>query len=220
MMKDRKATLRIERIILDWTLYPRGETNPAHVSALWDAYCAGGVFPPLVVDAESLRLIDGFHRLMVYRRAGVEEVEVILRSYGSEAEMFEDAVRLQRSHGLPLDPYDLRRAVVKLEELGVSRERIVEVVRVPPAKVEEIIRGLAQDRGQAVVVKRGLRHLEGQRLSRRQAEANAHYGGLSVTYYAKQVRLYLESSPPELPPGFVAEMERILELWSRMTAAA
>src|SRR5579863_615904 len=69
-----------------------------HVAALAEVIDR---LPPIVVDARSMTVIDGVHRLEASRRAGRAEIRALLFS-GSETEALVVAVQSNIRHGKPL----------------------------------------------------------------------------------------------------------------------
>lgn len=214
------GTVRLDALVLDFSLYPRTEISSTNVARLREAILFGEPVPPITAWEGQKRVVDGFHRVRAYQSLDRDEVEVEWRTYASEAEAFEDAVRLNGGHGLPLQRYDLRRAVARLTDLGYSIEKVSAVTRIAPADIGAILKALATDSGgKGIVIKRGLAHLEGRRLNRRLQRANEGFAGFPGAFYVRQVRLYLETGPP-LPPSFVAEMGALLDVWQRVRKAS
>jgi hypothetical protein len=214
--------MKRNRIQCDETLRARAHLDPITVGRLIDAYNAGARFPPLVVEAHTRRLVDGWHRNAAYETLSIDTIEVETRTYASEAELFADAVRLNVAHGQPLSGYDLRSAIARLTALGYERISLSELVRIPPPKIDDITRGFGHaPTGQAIALKRGLAHLKGQRLSANQIEAMRHYGGNPATFYARQLALLLEQDMwPHDNANFRDAMDRLVELWRAQQPAA
>lgn len=217
-MKAQRQMADISWLVLDATLYPRTQVSSTRVSQLVEAIEAGAKLPPIVALPDG-RVLDGFHRVHAWRRLGVEKVPVIVREVASEAEAFALACELNVAHGQPLQPLDQRRAVLRLMELGYERERACAIAKVSPARLEEVERSSVAKGpdGRAVIVKRGLSHLAGRRLSSRQLEANERYQGFRAVFYVNQLITYLETSPP-YDPALAEAMVRLLALWERYTA--
>jgi ParB-like chromosome segregation protein Spo0J len=90
---------------------PRGGgVDDAHVAQL--AECAADL-PPIVVHRQTMRVIDGMHRLRVAVQEGRELVEVIFFD-GSDDEAFIRAVELNIKHGLPLSLSDRKAAARRI----------------------------------------------------------------------------------------------------------
>ncbi|MFJ6675694.1 ParB/RepB/Spo0J family partition protein [Actinosynnema sp. NPDC091369] len=72
--------------------------NTDHVRALADAE---GALLPIVVHRETMRVVDGAHRLAAARLRGQQEIEVVFVS-GSECDLFVLSVQANIGHGLTL----------------------------------------------------------------------------------------------------------------------
>lgn len=84
--------------------------DQAHVKAL--AQCPDRL-PPIVVHKNSLRVIDGVHRLQVAQLKGRHEIDVALVD-GSEEEAFALSALLNVSQGLPLPWEDRKSAAARI----------------------------------------------------------------------------------------------------------
>src|SRR3972149_5611153 len=129
----------IESLIEDFDLYPRTMVWGPHVARLRDALTAGATTSPVIVDAKSKRIVDGFHRVRAYKQLGRDKIECEIRTYKNDAELFSDAVRLNSSHGRPLGPYEIKKSVETLRRLGVGEKRSTEIVRAPKERIVEIV---------------------------------------------------------------------------------
>lgn len=209
--------MQLIQIVLDESLRARSHNNPIHIHDMVEAYEMGVRFPPMVIERQTRRLVDGWHRHEVYSVIGLTETEVEPRTYSGEAELFADAIRLNISHGERLTSYDIKNAIARLESLGVTRVAISEIVRVPAPKIEKLVRGFAQSAdGAPLPLKRGLGHLQGQTLTDRQAAAIKHHGGHEATFYARQVVALLEQDLwPRDNPAFHQAMNDLTRLWTR-----
>lgn len=215
------AKLQINDIVIDESLYPRSQLNEYAVHRMVEAFRAGAVFPPVVVEIKTNRLIDGRTRYETYLRCNVTEVAVRQKSYPSEADVYADAVRLNTTHGQPLTNYDLRNAVARLEEMKYPHEQIAEVVKVPIERVGELIKGFAHDQGGGLVaLKGGLAHLRGETLSQKQVAAQRRYGGHKGVFYIRQLILMVENDLCPSDGPFASELERLIALWTNRAEAA
>jgi hypothetical protein len=73
----------------------------------------GDCWPPLVVHRQTMRVIDGMHRLRAARLRGQAVVEVRFFD-GDEGEAFVAAVRANVAHGLPLTLADRKGAAARI----------------------------------------------------------------------------------------------------------
>lgn len=207
--------IELEKIVIDEAVYPRTTLDTFHVSRLRQALAVGAVFPPLILEAVTHRLVDGRNRIEAYRQAGIKTADIIEKTYASDADLFADAVRLNAEHGKPLDHFEIRSAVAKLAEFGFTRERISEAVRVSPERIDEIRKGFAQaPTGEPVALKGGLRHMRGAALTQRQMDVNRSYGGAKGVFYANQIVQLLENDLwPRESDAFASAMDHLTDIW-------
>jgi hypothetical protein len=69
--------------------------------------------PPIVVHRETMRVVDGLHRLRVSQLRGDKKVAVCFFD-GSEEEAFIEAVQANMAHGLPLTLADREAAAIRI----------------------------------------------------------------------------------------------------------
>ncbi|MFF6878238.1 hypothetical protein ACFY9S_23420 [Streptomyces sp. NPDC012474] len=84
--------------------------DQAHVRLLAEAETA---LPPVLVHRDTLRVIDGMHRLNAAIARGEETIEVTFFD-GDESELFLQSVRLNVTHGLPLSLQERKHAAARL----------------------------------------------------------------------------------------------------------
>ena len=75
------TTIAISKIVLDETIYSRNGVAEVHIKKLISALRTGVKLPPLIIEARSFRLIDGWHRCEVYKREEIGKVRVEERAY-------------------------------------------------------------------------------------------------------------------------------------------
>jgi len=182
------------KVVLDYNLYPRHQVDDTAVARLVDALRAEEALPPIVVDAKSMRVVDGFHRVTAYQRfAGPDaKVPAEVHTYSTDAEMFADAVRRNARHGRPLSRYDLARCITRAMELKLDPETITRCAAISADTYDRIVRHkLATHRGRPVALKRTLAHFAGQPIAKATASANRRLGGMSQLFYVNQVLILL-----------------------------
>ena len=189
----------VSSVVLDFLLYPRGEVNPQHVHYIAEALAAGAKMPPIVIDAITKRVVDGFHRVRAYIRLYGEnhKIEVIEKRYKSDAELFVDAMRFNNHHGAPLSAYDKAHCVLRAEELKITPDQLASALNITVDAIGEIKTdrmGTIGVRGSlATPLKRTIRHMAGQRLTKQQEEVNGKLSGMPQRFYAQQLILILKS---------------------------
>jgi hypothetical protein len=191
--------VKLAELVLDMTLYPRTKLDASHIRYMGLALQGGAVFPPVVVDKKSLRVIDGFHRISMYRRINPNQsIEVVEKNYKNDAAMFEDAVRMNAHHGRNLSPFDRTHCILRAETFGLSADQIANALSITVEAVGELradrVGELKVDHKTiSIPLKRTIRHMAGQKLTQRQNEANSHLGGMNQLFYINQVAELIEA---------------------------
>lgn len=199
-------SVRIDTLVEDLSIYPRGHVSEIHVSDLVNALDAGNELPPPVIDAATRKVVDGFHRIRAYRkRLGGEAVIIAdVRQYASDAAMLLESTRLNGPHGLRLSRYDQRVMVIKARALGLSDDDTAEALGVTPVRLRRIVVLQAVSDDGPVALKRGVEHLGGRYLTPGQfAEIRKMRGGTARAKTAELTRLLREDGlvPLESDPA-------------------
>lgn len=114
----------LTEVVFDESIYPRSTVNAATVEKYAEAISVGDVFPAIVVESDSNRLLDGKHRLDAHRQLGLADIEVEFVDIpeGMHPRLF--CASLSSRHGLPLpdnDAADLARALYESDpDLSVT----------------------------------------------------------------------------------------------------
>lgn len=189
------TTLPLVKLIEDLDLYPRTQVSDNHVADLAAALEAGDTLPPPVVDRKSKRIIDGWHRVRAHRKVFGPDasIDVELRTYKSEADMFVAGVELNVGHGLKLSAIEQRRVALRLSESGNNSDVIGVVLHIPPAKVQRIlVRVATVTEGGGTVrleaLKRPLIHFSGKQITEAQAKAMRSAPGTRYSDLVRQLR--------------------------------
>ena len=194
------TTTKISEVVLDFDLYPRASVDSQNVAYLSQADAAGAVLPPIIIDKKSKRVVDGFHRVKMYRQKYDDNfrVEVVAKAYPNEQAMLLDAMRYNSGHGRSLTRFDRVRCIVLGEKMGVDPAEIAAALHMTSEKVGEL---KAERVGELKVgrtvepapLKRTIRHMSGKRLSRAQYEANKKLSGMNQAFYVNQVITLIEN---------------------------
>ena len=217
-MEQSIVYVDISDLILDFNLYPRTQISPVNVTNLAESISAGFDIPPIKVDRQSKRVVDGFHRVEAFKRLKLEKIPVIFKDYPSEAEMFADAVRCNSTHGKQLSTYDQKRVIAKASELGLEREKICEILRITIDKLERIKGEKAfSPEGKVLPLKRGLEFLRDRKLTKKQEKLIKKWGGMNIKFYLNQLIAYLEAADySAIDTEFVEKMDYLFELWNKI----
>ncbi|MGH3787684.1 MAG: ParB N-terminal domain-containing protein [Pseudonocardiaceae bacterium] len=101
--------LSISSLLLDDSPRQLGE-NGEHVRVLAESE---EKLPPIVVHGQSMRVIDGIHRIRAAIARGEEKIEARIYN-GTDDDAFVLAVRMNITHGLPLSRADRTTAAVRI----------------------------------------------------------------------------------------------------------
>lgn len=71
------------------------------------------LLPPIIIHRQTMRVIDGMHRVRAARLRGEKDIQAVFYD-GTEADAFVLAVKLNRAHGLPLSLPDRKAAAVRI----------------------------------------------------------------------------------------------------------
>lgn len=186
----------ISALVFDFTLYPRGSLDSHHVTEISQAILAGVTMPPIVIDAKSKRVIDGFHRGHGLKRLYGEsyETECVEKRYKNEAAMFVDAMRYNASHGRALSAHDKAHCLLLAEKLSIDMATVGSALNLTPERIGEIRASkIGTVQGQSIALKNTIRHMAGEQLSNAQSAANDKLGGMNQLFYVNQLVTLLQN---------------------------
>ncbi len=108
---DQDPVVKVAINALSVTYSPRiSGANPDHVRTLAAAQTE---LPPIIVHRQTMRVIDGVHRLGVAKLRNQDQIAVRFFT-GDEADAFVLAVQSNIAHGLPLPLADRKAAAVRI----------------------------------------------------------------------------------------------------------
>jgi len=192
--------IRLMDIVLDPSIQVR-EVEPFTVSKYVQSMREGAVFPPLLLEEKSNRIVCGNHRYTAYKKILQPEskVEVVLRKFAGEAEIIRTSAKDNATHGRPLDTWDMKRVAARLRDLGDKTEGIAAMFNIPVKKVEQwagmsvVVIGKGKSRYTAPV-KHGLEHLAGKTIQAKDYESHKqHDYGIPIKNMAAIITRHLQS---------------------------
>lgn len=184
VMKIKAASL-----VLDFNLYPRHHIDEQCVADYANAYKAGAVFPSIIAEKKSRRVVDGFKRTTsVLRTFGQDaEIEVEWRTYPDEQAVLLEAITLNAQHGERFQHYDIRRCIVLADELKLSRDSLASALHVTVDRLERFAEGIhIVKAGGSMPGKQASEHID-EPLTRRQVEGIRKAGGGNQVFMVNQV---------------------------------
>ena len=180
-----KSVMAVE-LILDWSLWPRHEANgldSTNVSRMRQALRAGISLPPVIVNAADLRVVDGFHRVRAHllELGNEAKIRADLRVYETEADMFEDSVKHNAQHGLPLSPRDRAHVLIRARQFKIPHSTIALALGMTEASLKKFFdrKTAISPTGERVSIPQSARELAGQKLTEEQLHfVNTSDGGI------------------------------------------
>lgn len=215
------SKMAIGKLVFDFDLYPRSDIDTHNIAYMSHAEDAGVKFPPVVIDKKSKRIVDGFHRVKMYRQKydDTYNIEVIEKTYSSEKEILLDAIRYNASHGKMLSRHDRVRCILQSEKMKLKIEEVASALSMTVEKINELkterVGELKVGRTiQSVQLKRTIRHMSGKRLTKKQSEVNEHISGMDQKFYANQLILLIGSGLINQSDEIL--LQRLRVLWKQL----
>ena len=213
--------MKVLELIADWALWPRWEANDldsTNISRMKEALRAGMELPPIIADAKSFRIIDGFHRQKSYLSVYGEGVEsqVELREYKNEGEMYLDATRMNTIQGLPLSPKDKVHVILVGRRMKLPLAKIAEALGMRKEKAQEFIakRTATTSTGEKIPLSAGAMKLAGKHLNKEQEKFARTSNGMQPIVNA---RLLLNALRANSSPLTQKELDIYIELRDELT---
>jgi hypothetical protein len=206
-------------IIIDPTYQVRKRTNGQKVAEYATAKENGDVFPPITIEKDTNKVIDGFTRVEAFKRvlSPDDKIEVIVKTFGSEAERIEYAASMNVKNGYSLDKWERGDVLTKLRNFGYNTEKIANVINWPVDTVNTYLgvrvrtigsgkRKVRRDenaqgtrpngvsvQGHERPLKGGMPHLRGKEVDESVfTNIRDHYVGQSAAFLARQILYRIE----------------------------
>ena len=199
--------IRPSTLIEDFDLYPRISVDSTVIGKYADAYRAGADFPLPVVCADTLKIIDGFHRVRAWKRAFKDKsIKVTLETFANDKERMTRAIELNAQHGRPLTSQDRVRIVQQALKHGIQLTETAVLLKTSAKSLQTliitrtassapvVITGKpSKPAGSDVILKPAFKHFAGMNLSAKQRSVNDYFAGNNLPYLVKQLRLAIEA---------------------------
>lgn len=102
------SEIRLSEVVWDSAIYPREKWNTTTIARYADALEAGAQFPPIILEAETNRLLDGKHRLEAHKNASRETINAEWHQVPKGMTPRYYAATLSAQHGDRLSNADLK----------------------------------------------------------------------------------------------------------------
>ncbi len=116
-------TISVHDLLLDRALNPRLHGVDQEVVEFYATIFKEVVWPPILVDRATRKLLDGWHRVEAAKRAGVYTLPVQYVD-AQEEELFALAVKANLGHGVRLTREERYRAIARMQREAWTHERI------------------------------------------------------------------------------------------------
>jgi ParB-like chromosome segregation protein Spo0J len=120
-------TVSVHDLVLDRALNPRLHGVDQEVVEFYAGIFKDVIWPPILVDRATHKLLDGWHRVEAAKRAGVYTLPVQWVD-AKEEDLFALAVKANLGHGIRLSREERYKAIARLQREAWSPERITEVL--------------------------------------------------------------------------------------------
>ena len=116
---NQTVEIPVASVVFRQDLYPRIQTSAETVQK----YASDlEVLPPILVNQHN-ELIDGWHRWTAHRKVEAETIKVIVIQTTSDADLLEQAIRTNATHGLQLSTADKEDLARKIYSATAERDR-------------------------------------------------------------------------------------------------
>lgn len=131
----------LEQVHFDEELYPRATFDWRTSYIYSQSMTSGAVFPPIVLaELDGVYfLVDGKHRCEAHKSLKKSTIEAIVHTGWDKKKIFQEAIKLNVTHGRSLSPYEKRRVALKLREMELTDKEISTLIQVPQDKLESFI---------------------------------------------------------------------------------
>jgi hypothetical protein len=145
-----------------------------------EAIEAGVSLPPVIVNKDDMRVVDGFHRITaVLDLYGDDaDIEADVRVYASEGEMFLDAGRYNSKHGLPMSPMDRAHFIIKARRMRIPAPAIAQALGMQAEAMKEFLEkrsAVVKSTGEKIPLAYGAAHLSTAEHGKELTEVQENY---------------------------------------------
>jgi hypothetical protein len=189
-------TVKVASLVFDFNLYPRHEVDEYCIVDYVNAMAAGAVFPPIVADRKSSRIVDGWKRSKAALRFGGEgaEIQVEFKTYNTEAALLLDAISYNTIHGARINRYDLQRCAILGQQFGLDEAMLAAAMRITPEHLGKIREKLRSTRSGDVIANKQVGGHLPLVVSVKQAAGIKRAGGNNQGFMVNQIINLIENN--------------------------
>jgi transposase-like protein len=118
--------IKTAEVVFELSIYPRAEWSAATVERYEENLSAGEVLPPIVLEQDTNRLLDGLHRLKAHQKLGLAEIDVTFEVVPDDTSPKLYAASLSARHGDRMSMSDCK--AVAREEMSANPDANLAVV--------------------------------------------------------------------------------------------
>jgi hypothetical protein len=198
LAKEKISSVPALELVEVGSWYVRRHLDRVYIADLARALDAGVVLPPLIADAATKTLVDGWQRKRAHQKHAGDlnvPVPVIFRHYPDEVSMFKASIELNATHGRRLDAADLVHITLIATRLGIPPEEVAIPMRRTVEAVREITLRIVPVAGtnDSAPIKPVGRFLAGGTATPEQAEAMASFSGYSFGQHLAQLHAAIQA---------------------------
>lgn len=131
--------LKLSEIIFDAEVYPRIEKDDEKINLYRQAI---DLLPPIIIS-KNKKLIDGYHRLVVYRLEQKKEIEVEVLDITEDQDIYLEALKRNSSYGMQLNLVEKKSAAIVLyEKYKFTQAKIAKILSVTQQAISNYIKDL------------------------------------------------------------------------------
>jgi hypothetical protein len=99
----------INDVVFDLTIYPRTTANVTTIDQYADALSAGDIFPPIVLEPQTNRLYDGYHRLQAHKKIMRDTIAAVYQERPGDIPVKLFTASFSTKHGDRIKNEELKR---------------------------------------------------------------------------------------------------------------
>lgn len=190
---------KLKHLKFDKDLLHIRKINSVTVNRYRQATRNGAVFPRVIVEAGTMKIVSGNHRVTAWlEEYGSEKtIDVEARKYTHKRDLYEDFARENATHGIPLDGASRTALSIKLLESGATPEKVAAIFGVSVKRIEQwaghtvVVVGEGRKKPEYRAVKRGV---EVEEMTDAQYQQHWHRDrGINVVQLANQLTRWLQN---------------------------
>ena len=222
-------TTRVKAIelVFDWNIWPRQSVQKldgTNLARMKEALRSGFALPPIVANKKDLRIVDGFHRTKAYLDVFGDETEmdVYLKEYAKDAEMFLESGVLNNVQGLPLSPKDRAHFIIKCRKLKIPPAAIADALHMDVKRMKEFVekRSATTEAGEVIPLPAGARNLAGKDLTTEQEHYARTANGCLPEMYASMLINALNANALMLTENTMNRLQELYNIIERILEEA